>query len=167
LSIIPLNIWATDLRDEHRECGSPLPKVKLCWESTHLSKKDFLKSRSGKMPIITSRGADSQGSPFSFSRQVWDGQRKEWLLESPDRCKATSCPAHKGRFTTSSVYLLAVKTLCFCDLESLFSICQEALFSSEVWWSLPSKKKVTPFINSAHKGRCEEGTKCIVLPCER
>ena len=101
-----------------------------------MSKRIFFKVRQDTYLKI--KGSWQAGNTILF---VWTHLRwaeKEWPPGSPDWCRTTPFQPILGeRFTTPSVYLLAVKSLNFCNLESLFSICQEVLFSREVWWSFP------------------------------
>lgn len=90
------------------------------------------------------KGSWQTGSTSLF---VWTclsiDRGKEWLPKSLGGCKVTPVPLiPAGRFITPSVYLVAIKSLCFWDLESLFSICWEVLFSSQVWCSLPREKRL-------------------------
>lgn len=103
-----------------------------------MSKKHFFFLRWGKILILKSKAVDRQRAQFSLSGHISDEQ-EEWppgeVLTDVEPLPFQ--PKFGERFTTPSVYLLAVKSLSFCNLESLFSICQEVLFSREVWWRFP------------------------------
>lgn len=133
------------LCDERRgRVHSPLrPRAKLCWKRTPIEQEGFyLKQKIRQDTYLKIKDSWQTGSMSLF---VWTclavGRGKEWLLKSLGGCEMTPVQlTHAGRFITLSVYSVALKSLCFWDLESLFSICQEVLFSSQVWCSLPREK---------------------------